>query len=124
MKPTIEVGALIRPYTRTLPVITYHQEINGNGNDEADEFFIRAKKHTGMNIWYSDCAELNESGSHALASGGGLVVFVPRVVKQGEIIRVTSVFPNGSAARGTIMRAPMEFATPLEFELGMVAQPK
>ena len=115
MKPTIEVGNLVLPYTRTLPIITYRQD-----DSEADEFFIRAKKHVGLNVWYADCAEVTGNGTHPISSKSGLIVFVPRIVKKGEIIRITSVFPNGAAARGSMIPAPQDFRTPLDFELGNV----
>lgn len=118
MKPTIEVGTLILPYSRTMAMTTFHQT-----DPDSPDFFIRAKMHPEMEVWYSDCTEVPGQTTHPLMAGTGLVIFVPRELRIGEVVKVTSVFPNGAAARGSILKTNQEFKTPMDYDLEKMGQP-
>ena len=111
-RPNITVGDLVLPYTKDLPIATFHQD-----NDQNQDLFIRAKRHE-QGVWYSDCdATPTGEAKHPLTAGRGVVIFVPRVVKKGELVRLVRVYPGGASGRGAIIPAPASIVTPMDYEL-------
>ena len=111
-KDGISAGTIVIPYTRTMPIATFHQI-----DESLPDMFVRVKKHKDLNVWYSECADGLAGTANPLTSGNGLIVFVPRQLKINEVVRIVSVFPNGNAAKGAIIKADGDFQTPFDYEL-------
>ena len=113
-KPLPEIGAIILPYTSTLPMITYDQV----HKDKNEDVFIRAKYNAAMGIWFSDCEENpTNQPKQVMRSTAGLIVFVPKVIEAGEAVKIARLLPTGAAAFGTVLALPKNFQTPYEYEL-------
>jgi hypothetical protein len=111
MKP-IAVGDIVFPYSKSLALQTFKKE--------NPDVFIRARYHEQLNIWYSiSCLEGNENPTLPESSdkSGGLIVFLQRVPKAGEGVRISKVAASGSSARGTIIDIQnVRYQSPFEFE--------
>lgn len=107
-----QVGDLILPYTKTLPIITYDQSDEHN-----HDLFIRAKFSKNLDVWYSECeANPNKTAKLTLAAVPGMIIFVPRVLQAGELVRIVKLF-GATSGSGVILSLPTDFATPFEREL-------
>ena len=111
-RPDIAIGDLVLPYTKDLPIATYHQD-----DDQNQDLFIRAKMHD-LGVWYSDCdATPTGEAKHPLTAGSGIVIFVPRVLKKRELVRLIKVYPGGKSGRGAILPVSDSIVTPMDYEL-------
>ncbi len=108
----IAVGSIVLPYSKEHPILAFSQD--------KPDLFLRARYHDQLGIWYSMVAFEDDPNPTSIADsdrGGGLVVFIRRVPKAGEAIRIAKILSDGSSARGTIIPLSVNVQCPKDHEL-------
>lgn len=112
-KAEIKVSALVLPYNKHQPILTYNNPIPGKS------LFIRAKQFAQTDLWF---AAVNPDGPVAVdvAPGdarAGVIVFVTRPLQPGEAVMIERVFSSGNCAKGSPVKLPADWVCPMEVEL-------
>ncbi len=122
--PTIAEGDIVMPYRATYPMMMFD-----NAAGQSSDTFVRARKHVGLNVWYS---EADMAAEHATGiprepqhwRAPGIVVFLTESsIEPGYGVRITRVFKSGASARGVIMKLPPGVKYPYDSDTEKLFQP-
>jgi hypothetical protein len=122
VQPLVE-GDIILPYRGNAPIMLFD-----NAVDQSGDTFIRARKHPGLNLWYSEVDEeaagaAKPKDPHHWKSQGAVVFLTAQSIPINHGIRITRVFKQGLSARGQVIELPKGIVFPYQHDTEKLFQP-